>query len=85
VDTAICTDLICLAWEGAYDVAILAASDADYIPAIQRLQEKKFKVINVTWEKHGFDLAKTCWASLTLDALITKIAMPAPAVPPNPH
>ena len=33
VDTAIITDLLTLAWEGAYDVAILVSSDADLVPA----------------------------------------------------
>jgi len=76
VDTAMCTDLLSLAWENAYDVAILVSSDADFVPAIQRLQEKKFKIINAAWDKAGFDLAQTCWASITLDSLATQLAAP---------
>lgn len=63
VDTAIVTDLLSLAWENAFEVAILVSSDADMIPCVERLQEKGFKVINATWPGRGLDLAKTCWAS----------------------
>lgn len=63
VDTAIVTDLLSLAWEGAFDVAVLVSSDADMIPCVERVQEKGFKVINATWPIRGQDLAKACWAS----------------------
>jgi len=76
VDTAICTDLLSLAWEGAYDLAILLSSDADYIPAVERLQTKKFKIINATWHGHGHDLAKTCWAHFEIDSLIPHLERP---------
>jgi len=73
VDAAIVTDLFSLAWEKAYDVAILLSSDADFIPAVTRLQEKGIKVINATWLQHGHDLAKQCWASFNLDDLVEEI------------
>jgi len=40
VDTAIVTDLLSLAWESAFDTAILVSSDADMIPCVERVQEK---------------------------------------------
>ncbi|MBI2300478.1 MAG: NYN domain-containing protein, partial [Armatimonadetes bacterium] len=43
VDTAIVTDVLSLAWEGAFEVAILVSSDADMIPCVERVQEKGFK------------------------------------------
>lgn len=70
VDTAIVTDLLSLASEGAYDVAVLLSSDADHIPAVEWVQARGLKVINATWSRHGFDLAKTCWASFELDAVM---------------
>jgi len=70
VDTAIVTDLLSLASEGAFDVAVLLSSDADHIPAVEWVQEKGLKVINATWAKHGFDLAKTSWASIELDTVV---------------
>ena len=70
VDTAIVTDLLSLAWEGAYDVAILVSSDSDLVPGVERLQEKGPKVINATWKSHGHHLAKASWASFDVDGLV---------------
>lgn len=70
VDTAIVTDLLSLAGEDAYDVAILLSSDADHIPAVEWIQARGRKVINATWANHGFDLKRTCWAEIELDALV---------------
>jgi uncharacterized LabA/DUF88 family protein len=66
VDTAIVTDLLSLAWEGAFDVAVLVSSDADMIPCVERLQEKGLKVVNAAWPVRGQDLAKACWASFNI-------------------
>lgn len=76
VDTAIVTDLLSLAWEGAYDIAILVSSDADMIPCVERLQEKDFKVINATWPKRGHALAKACWASFNIMDVVDHITRP---------
>jgi hypothetical protein len=70
VDTAIVTDLLALASEDAYDVAILLSSDADHIPAVEWVQSRGRKVINATWSHHGFDLAKTSWATFELDSVM---------------
>lgn len=70
VDTAIVTDLLSLASESVLDVGIVLSSDADHIPAVEWVQGRGLKVINATWAKHGFDLAKTCWAAIELDAVI---------------
>lgn len=70
IDARIVTDMMGLAWEGAYDVAILVSADKDFIPAVEHLQAKNFKVINATWKGRGFELAKICWASFDIDALI---------------
>jgi len=70
VDTAIVTDLLSLAGEDAYDVAILLSSDADHIPAVEWIQARGRKVINATWAGHGFDLKRTCWADIELDSVM---------------
>ena len=70
VDTAIVTDLLSLASEGAFDVAVLLSSDADHVPAVEWVQERGLMVLNATWANHGFDLAKTCWASIELDSVM---------------
>lgn len=66
VDTSIVTDLLSLAWEGAFDIAVLVSSDADMIPCVERLQEKGLKVINAAWPVQGQALAKACWASFEI-------------------
>ncbi len=63
VDTLIATDLIRLAWEEAYDIAVLASSDADLVPAVKFLNQKGRKVIQAGFPPSGVDLATTCWAS----------------------
>ncbi len=73
VDAAIVTDLLSLAWEAAYNIAVLVSSDADFIPAVEKLQEKGFKVINATWQGHGHQLAKVCWASFEINQLIDEL------------
>jgi uncharacterized LabA/DUF88 family protein len=74
IDTAIVTDLLSLAWEGAYDLAILVSSDADMIPCVERVQEKGLKVINATWPNRGFDLAKSSWASFGIMPIAGQLA-----------
>lgn len=76
VDTAIVTDLLSLAWEGAFDVAILVTSDADMIPCVERVQEKGFKVINASWPGRGHHLAAACWASFDIMSVANSIVRP---------
>lgn len=66
VDTAIVTNMIRLAWEGSYDVAVLVSSDRDYIPAVEFLGQKGLKVIHAGFPPKGIDLATNCWASIDL-------------------
>ena len=76
IDAAIITDLFSLAWEKAYNIAILVSNDADFVPAVERLQEKGFKVINATWKGQGNLLAKTCWASFDMDGIVATVKQP---------
>jgi uncharacterized LabA/DUF88 family protein len=73
-DSAIITDMFSLAWEGAYEVAVLVSSDADMIPAVERIQDRGPKIINATWQNHGHDLARRCWASFSIDPLVQQLA-----------
>ncbi len=68
VDTAIVTDMIRLAWEKSYDVAVVVSSDADMIPAVEFLDLRGFKIIQAGFPPKGADLAKACWASFDLFA-----------------
>jgi uncharacterized LabA/DUF88 family protein len=73
VDTAIVTDLLGLAWEGAWNYAILISSDRDFIPAVELLNRKGFQVINAHFPPMGMDLAKKCWASIDLHTAFSDI------------
>src|SRR5258706_6001606 len=63
VDTLIATDMIRLAWEGAYDVGVLATSDSDLVPAVQFLRLRARKIVQAGFPPLGVDLATACWAS----------------------
>ncbi len=64
VDTAIATDMIRLAWEGAYDVGILATLDADLVPAVEFLNQKGFRILQAGFPPKGADLSRACWATI---------------------
>lgn len=66
VDTALVTDMIQLAWEDSYDVAVLVTSDRDFIPAVEFLNSKGRKTVHAGFPPKGFDLARRCWASIDL-------------------
>jgi uncharacterized LabA/DUF88 family protein len=78
VDTAIATDMIRLAWAGAYDVAILASSDADLVPAVQFLETKGIKVVQAGFPPLGSNLAKACWGAVDVFALRDKFRRSVP-------
>lgn len=77
-DSAIITDMFSLAWEKAYDVALLVSSDADLVPAVEKIQDRGLKVINATWSNYGHQLAKACWASFPIDSLVSQLTRHSP-------
>lgn len=76
VDSAIITDMFSLAWAGAYTIAILLSSDADYVPAVENLQAKGFKIINATWKDMGYKLCGTCWAHIDIGSIAQSLIRP---------
>jgi uncharacterized LabA/DUF88 family protein len=40
VDVALTIDLLALAWEGAYDVAVIFSGDGDYVEAVKQVMNK---------------------------------------------
>lgn len=79
VDTAIVTDLLSLAWEGAWEVAILVSSDRDFIPAVDMLGRKGFRVINAHFSPVGVDLARACWAAINFNEDLSQIYLQTPS------
>lgn len=78
IDSAIVTDLLSLAHEGGYDVAILVTADADLIPAVEWVQARGLKVINARWDGQGYDLAHSCWGSFSLNSVIGDLTRAQP-------
>lgn len=76
VDTLIATDMIRLAWEDAYDLAVIASLDADLIPAVEFLKLKGHKVIQAGFPPGGVDLATACWGSFDVFANRAEILRP---------
>lgn len=66
IDAAIVTDMISLAWENVWDVAILVSSDHDFMPLVDYLTTKGRKIINAHFPPKGAELARACWASIDL-------------------
>jgi hypothetical protein len=87
VDTSIVTGLLSLAGERAFDAALLVSSDTDYLPAVESLQARGFKVINATWANHGHELARACWASFELDSIVPDLRQQSagPRATPEPE
>lgn len=78
IDTAMVTDMIKLAWESSYDIAVIVSGDRDFIPAVQFLDAKGRKVINATVPPLGSDLARNCWGSFDLRTGLEACTMPKP-------
>ena len=72
VDTAIATDMMSLAWDNNYDVAVLVSSDRDFIPVVQSLASKGIKVIHGAFPPQASELTKACWGSLDVPNLSEK-------------
>ena len=66
IDTRIATDLVSLAWEQAYDVAVLVSADQDFVPAAEYLQNKGIKVIHGGFPPNGMLLRQKCWGTIDI-------------------
>ncbi len=76
VDTRLATDLVSLAWEGAFDVAVLVTADQDFVPAAEILQHKGIKVIHAGFPPNGMLLKQKCWASLEIPKFMKEFEYP---------
>ena len=66
VDTSIVTDMISLAWEDNYDVAVLVSADKDFIPVVEFLERKGKKVLHGAFPPTGSEVTRKCWGSINL-------------------
>lgn len=69
VDTALVTDLIQAAVDNLFDDAILISGDADFVPAVELIQNRTTaRVIHAYFKHQGHELRKSCWSHVILDA-----------------
>lgn len=75
VDSNIVADILSLAWEDAYDVAIILSDDADLVPAAEFLPRKGKKVIHASFESlgRGKRLRKVCFGSISIESCLPEI------------
>jgi len=66
VGSAIVTDMFRLAREDACEIAVLASSDADLVPAVNFLNQKGRRVVQAGFPPSGISLAAACWASFDM-------------------
>lgn len=81
VDTLIVTDMIRLAWEQRYEVAVIVSSDRDFIPGVKFLDQKGLKVVHGSFPPQGSELTAACWASFDVNSLKPNIFRPTPQPP----
>ena len=80
IDTALATDMIKFAWEGAYDVGVLVSSDADFVPVVEFLDSKGIRVVQAGFPPIGSALATACWGSFDLLARREEFRRPPDAI-----
>ncbi len=77
VDVAIVTEMIQMAHDDVYDVAVLGSSDADLCHAVTFIQERIGKrVYNLWFEDVGVDLRNTCWDHIRVQNLLPDFGSP---------
>ena len=69
VDTRIATDMISLAWDSNYDVAVLVSSDRDFVPVAEFLGKRGVIVIRGAFPPSASELSQACWGNLNIPDL----------------
>ena len=78
IDAAIITDLISMAFDGNYDMAILVSGDADYAPAVQYIQKKTDRqIVQAFFKQHGDQLRTACWDHIFFEDMFQKFDLSA--------
>jgi len=77
IDAAIITDLISLAFDDTYDIAVLISGDADFAPAVRYIQKKTDKqIVQAFFREHGDELRTACWDHLFFEDLMSRLVPP---------
>lgn len=79
VDAAIITDLLSMAFDDNYDMAVLISGDADHAPAVEYIQKKTDKqIVQAFFKEHGDHLRNACWDHFFFEDVMSKL-LPVPA------
>lgn len=82
IDAAIITDLISMAFDDNYDIAVLVSGDADYAPAVQYIQKKTDKqIVQAFFKAHGDQLRTACWNHVFFEDMFAKMNLTPVQVP----
>ena len=73
VDILIATDLIRMAWDDSYDIAVLVSSDSDLVPCVQYLTGIKKSVVQARFAPSGAAIASVSTASIDLTPVKSEI------------
>ena len=72
-DIHLAVDMVKLAYNGAFDTAILVSSDGDFVPAIQAVKQKGKNVENIGFEnKFSYHLKQECDKFILLKKEVVK-------------
>lgn len=79
IDTAVLTDMIQMAYDDVYDMAVLGSADADLGQAIEFIQNRiGKKVYNLWFPGVGVSLRNSCWDFIRVDDLLNKLLIQIP-------
>lgn len=80
VDTALVTDLIQHAIDGLFDCAVLVTADADFVPAVEFVQNRTpCRIIHAHIRPQGQELRNACWDHFYLDDVMSELLAPPPS------
>lgn len=84
VDTRLSVQMLDLAVNNAYDVAVILSHDADMIPAVQFVQNRGKRVVHFAFSPSGFELRKACNHNFDMGPHIASLErVKAPATAPT--
>lgn len=73
VDILIATDLIRMAWENSYDIAVLVSSDSDLVPCVEYLTGTEKRLVQARFAPYGAAIASVSTSSVDLTPLKSEI------------
>lgn len=80
IDAAIITDMIQMAYDNTYDIAVLCSNDADLAEAVKFIQNRIGKPVYHLWFPDvGISLRNACWDHFLATSLLTDLGVSAKA------